>query len=111
MPKLRKRAVPRYRELVDYCQTTFDETGTMPSYSTIAEALRFHDRSTVVEPSCVLKSVGCCTARENGGAGKVSERVSGFDWGQNPKSDRGEFARASYRGSDPVKTCLSTLGN
>lgn len=47
MPKLRKRAVPRYRELVDYCQTTFDETGTMPSYSTIAEALRFHDRSTV----------------------------------------------------------------
>ncbi len=47
MPKPKKRPLPRYQELADYCRRMVEDTGAMPSYSQIAEDLRFHDRSTV----------------------------------------------------------------
>jgi len=60
--------------VVSYCHEYYDKTGAVPSYSTIASALRIHDRATVrkyvvqAESRGLLSRSGVCT----GGSGKTS---------------------------------------
>lgn len=64
--------VRRFEQVASFCRSTFETTGTMPSYSTIADALNIHDRATVrhyvseAELHGLLHRTGDCT----GGRGK-----------------------------------------
>jgi hypothetical protein len=64
--------VRRFEQVASFCRSTFEATGIMPSYSTIADALNIHDRATVrqyvvqAEDRGLLIRSGKCT----GGAGR-----------------------------------------
>lgn len=45
-PKSSKR-IRRFEQVANFCVVTFEKTGIVPSYSTIAAALSIYDRATV----------------------------------------------------------------
>jgi hypothetical protein len=72
-PTHQPNRVRRYEQVVAFCRSFFDQTGAMPSYTTIANALGIHDRATVrqyvveAEGYGLLSRSGKCV----GGAGRT----------------------------------------
>lgn len=62
----------RFEQVARFCRSTFETTGAIPSYTTIADALNIRDRGTVrqyvseAEHHGLLHRTGDCT----GGRGK-----------------------------------------
>lgn len=59
---------------MQYCRSFFERSGTMPSYTTIAAALRIHDRATVRQYVVQAERVGLLsrTGPYKGGAGNTN---------------------------------------
>lgn len=74
MLKTQYRAPPprqrRYIEVVEYCRAMFAKTGSVPSYSMIAEALRLADKGSVRRCVKEAEAAGLITLAEyKGGRG------------------------------------------
>ena len=73
-PQPRKR---RYIELVDYCRHAFEQTGVVPSYSMIRDALRICDNGTVRKHVKQAEAAGLITLADyRGGRGvRAGQRI------------------------------------
>lgn len=72
-PTHQPNRVRRYEQVVAFCRSFFDQTGAMPSYTTIADALGIHDRATVRQYVVQAEQVGLLSRSGKcvGGAGRT----------------------------------------
>lgn len=72
-PKPSKR-IRRFEQVANFCLVTFEETGIVPSYSTIAAALSICDRATVRKHVIEAERHGLLTRSGSytGGAGRTN---------------------------------------